>query len=157
MYKLLLLLFVCFNFSVINAEEIDKNKFKSLIVGYNHGIIKAAQKNKFEHLKEYLTEEIFYKTLVWIESYQDSNLFMDAILLNLDFKKFEKDIYTASIETSELWKYRYINTKTKEVIKKPTKTEYKLKYFFILQKDGKWKINHIKIIEEKNTPIQEGN
>ncbi len=154
MVKLFFLLILIFSFSFSKIEEGEK-VFQSLVVGYNHSVIKAAQKNKFEHLKEYLTKEIYYKTLVWIESYQDNNLFMDALLLNIKFKDLKIEKYTATLETDEKWKFRYINVKTKEVVKEPKGVEYKLKYYFVLLKNGKWKINHIKILDEKNYNIDE--
>ncbi len=155
MKKIVFILLVLISSSFAKIEE-GREVFQSLVVSYNHGKIKAAQKNKFEHLKEYLTSEIFYRTLIWIESYQDSNLFMDALLLNMKFNELKKENHTATLETVEKWKYRYINTKTKEIVKKPQEVTYKLRYYFVLLKNGEWKINHIKILDEKNIPINDG-
>lgn len=154
MNKIILILIISFSLGFSKIQE-GKELFQSLVVSYNHGIIKAAQKNKFEHLKEYLTKEIYYRTLVWIESYQDSNLFMDSLLLNIKFNDLKLEKYTATLETKEKWKYRYINTKTKELVKKPQEVTYKLKYYFILLRDGRWKINHIKILDEENRILGE--
>lgn len=148
-------LFFIFTISLSASSIEDGKQFKELIIGYNHGVIKASQKSKFKHLEKYLTKEIRLKTRVWIESFHDNFLFMDALFLKANFSDFQMNQYSASMQTNELWKYRYINTKSKKIVIKPTKVEYKLKYFFVLLKDGSWKINHIKILEEVSTPIKE--
>lgn len=154
MKKLILLALLILSIN-LNAKEEGKKSFESLVVAYNHGIIKAAQKNKFEHLKNYLTKEIFLRTLVWIESFQDNNLFMDSKVLTIEFDEYKQKTYSATLKTKEVWKYRYINIKTKEIVKKPIEVTYELKYYFVLLKDGAWKINHIKILDEKNKNIEE--
>lgn len=154
MKKLILIGLLIFSIN-LNAKEEGRKSFESLIVSYNHGIIKASQKNKFEHLKKYLTKEIFLRTMVWIESFQDNNLFMDSKVLKIEFDEYNQKTYTATLKTNEIWKYRYINIKTKKIVKKPTKVTYKLKYYFVLLKDGSWKINHIKILDEKNKKLEE--
>jgi hypothetical protein len=150
--KMVVMILMFFSFGFAQIQE-GKERLQSLVVGYNHGLIKAAQKNKFEHLKAYLTQQIYYKTLVWIESYQDSNLFMDALMLNVQFNEAVFHPHSASLQTKEVWKYRYINTKTKEVVKAPEQITYTLKYHFVFLKNGQWKINHIKILDEKSTAI----
>lgn len=147
--------FLCM-FSLLFAQEQQGGKtFEALIVGYNHGVIQASKKSKFDHLQEYLTQEIYHKTWVWLESYHYNNLFMDSLLLSLKFKNFQRQEYTATMETSELWKYRYIFTKENKVVQNPKEVKYNLRYYFILQRDGKWKINHIKILNEKSYEIEE--
>ena len=148
-------IFVLYLSMSLSASDIEEGKlFKELIISYNHGLIKASQKSKFDHLEKYLTKQIRLKTMVWIESYHYSNLFMDALFLGAKFSDFKIDEYTASMKSNEIWKYRYINIKTKKVVSAPTKVDYKLKYYFVLLKDGSWKINHIKILEEKNELIK---
>lgn len=138
------------------ASDIEEGKlFKELIISYNHGLIKASQKSKFEHFNRYMTKEIRLKTRVWIESFHFSDLFNDMLFLGAKFSNFKREQYSASMETEELWKYRYINVKSKEIVVNPTKVKYKMKYFFVLLKDGSWKINHIKILEEKSELIKD--
>lgn len=140
------------------SSELEEGKqFKELIISYNHGLIKASQKSKFKHLEKYLTKEIRLKTRVWIESYHFSNIFMDALFLGAKFSNLKMNQYSASMESEEFWKYRYIDTKTEKILVNPTKTTYKLRYYFVLLKDGSWKINHIKILEEKNEEIESKN
>lgn len=155
MIRLFNIIFIfCFSLS-LSASDIEEGKlFKGLVISYNHGLIKASQKNKFKHLEKYLTKEIRLKTRVWIESYHYSDLFMDALFLGTKFSNFKREQYSASMESNEVWKYRYINVKTKKVVLDPIKVKYKMKYYFVLLKDGSWKINHIKILEEKNIPIK---
>ncbi|QOY51867.1 hypothetical protein [Candidatus Sulfurimonas baltica] len=137
------------------ASEVDNKPFRELVVGYNHGVLLAAKKKKFDHLQEYLTQAIYYKTLIWLESYQDNYLFMDALLLGIKFGEFNQDGITATLDTHEKWKYRYIDIYRKKVSSGPVKTDYDLRYFFIQLEDGTWKINHIKILKEVNTPIED--
>lgn len=143
-------------FSLLFAQEQQEGKtFEELIVSYNHGVIQASKKSKFEHLQEYLTQEIYHKTWVWLESYHYNNLFMDSLLLSLKFEDFKRQDYTATMDTNEVWKYRYVFTKENKVVQNPKEVEYKLRYYFILQRDGKWKINHIKILNENNYEVKD--
>ena len=144
-----------FAFTLSHAsDEINQKPFEQLIVGYNHGFIQANRKAKFEHLKEYLTEEIFNKTFIWIDSFQASNIFFDALFLNVKFDDVQMKQYSASLTTTENWKYRYIDIKKKEVVIPPTKVNYKMKYYFVRLEDGTLKINHIKILNEKSEEIK---
>ncbi|NQX97924.1 MAG: hypothetical protein HRT73_08605 [Flavobacteriales bacterium] len=131
-------------------QEINQKPFEEIILGYNHGFIKANQKAKFEHLKKYLTQEIYNKTFVWIDVLQANNTFFDSILINTKFDEIKIKQYSASLVTNEKWKYRYINIKDKEILIPETRVDYKMKYFFVILEDGTWKINHIKILDEKS-------
>ena len=153
--KKLVLIIVLFMTLLNGAEEIRKKPFEELIIGYNHGFIKAMQKGKFEHLQEYLTQEIYYKTLIWIDSYHSNNLFMDSIFLNVKFEELKMEQYSASLVSNEEWKYRYIDITKNLVVVPPKKVFYKMKYFFILLENGTWKINHIKILSEKEEEIKD--
>jgi len=137
------------------ANEINQKPFEQLILGYNHGVNKSWKNAKFGHLEEYLTQEIYYKTLVWVESYQASNYFMQNILLNMKFDEIVMKQYSATLTTTENWKSRFIDIKTKKVVVPPSKINYKMKYFFVILEDGSWKINHIKILNEKSEEIKE--
>ena len=139
----------------LNAnDEINQKPFEQLIVGYNHGFRKAMIKGKFEHLRPYLTSQIYDKTFIWIDSYQASNLFMDSVPPAIKFDEIQMKQYSASLVTNEKWKYRYINIKSKQILVPPTMAEYKIKYFFVRLEDGSWKINHIKILDEKHEEIK---
>lgn len=152
---LCLVVFILMTTMANAANEINQKPFEQLIVGYNHGFVKSLKKAKFEHLQEYLTQEIYYKTIVWVGAFQASNYFMDTKLLNLSFDEIEMKQYSASLTTTENWKYRYIDIKTKAVAIPPTKIFYKMKYYFVRLEDGTWKINHIKIINERSEEIKE--
>lgn len=148
------ILIIFFSLAVF-ANEVDDKPFRELVVRYNHGVLLANKKNSFEHLQEYLTQQIYFKTRVYIESYTFSYLYMDAHLLGIKFGKFSQDGVTATLDSHEKWKSRYIDMKTRKVVSEPTKTDYDMRYFFIQLEDGTWKINHIKIIKEVNTPIKD--
>ena len=149
--RIVFILFFSFN---VFASEVDSKPFRELVVSYNHGLLLANKKNQFEHLQEYLTQQIYFKTRVYIESYTFSDLYMDARLLGIQFGEFNQDGITATLDTHEKWKYRYIHMKTKKIEWEPTKSEYDLRYYFIQLEDGTWKINHIKILKEVSAPIE---
>lgn len=152
MFKVLCILLLSVHLFSSDLEE--GKAYKELVIGYAHGLIKASQKSKFEHLEKYLTKDIRLKTRVWIESYHFSDIFMDALFLGTRFSNLKTAQYTASIESKEKWKYRYINTKTNEILVEPMEVDYHLRYYFILLEDGTWKINHIKILKETTKPIK---
>ncbi|NPA16108.1 MAG: hypothetical protein GXO05_00040 [Aquificae bacterium] len=93
-------------------------------------------------------KEISRKLYFWIQSWHDSNLYMDARLKKLVFVKKNIKNGKAEVQTDETWKYRYINRGTDRIVIPDTVIYYKILYRLV-KKNGKWIITEIKVIDER--------
>ncbi len=132
----------------LQADEIEK--IKSTITGYNNGIIYASKTDKSDHLKAYANEKIVMKFHLWLKSWHDNNLFMDAKIDDIAFKKIDFKDKKAIVITQEKWIYRYIDIKTKKEVQSKTKIDYKMRYE-LSKPNLKWIIQKIDVLSEKKS------
>ncbi len=131
----------------LNAQTATQD-IKKVIISYNQGIIKASKTSKTNHMKAFAKDEIVKKFHLWIKSWHDNNLFMDAKIKKLNFKKIDIMQQKAMVITDEDWLYRYIDIKTKKEAFKQTHIHYNIKYILSKEKE-KWLIQKIDILSEK--------
>ncbi len=132
-----------------------KEELKHTILGYNQLIIDASKRNTisqdFKDLKtfhKFASKKVAQKLYIWIKSWQESALFMDAKLLDINFTKIDivnKEF--AKIETTEKWTYRYINGITKQEAHPDSNITYNMQYQLI-KNDDRWVINNITVLSE---------
>ncbi|WP_200762556.1 hypothetical protein [Nitrosophilus alvini] len=141
----------------------DVEEIKNTVISYNNLLIKAAKNRDF--IKNFDNKKIFekeatpkvaQKLYIWIASWQENNLYMDATLLKIEFENINTQGSNAEALTDEIWRYRYFSYTPEGGIKEaypPSKMYYKVKY--TLTKDnGKWKIENIKVLSEKEERLK---
>ncbi len=121
---------------------------KKVIISYNQGIIKAARTSKSEHMREFAKDEIVDKFHLWIKSWHDSNLFMDASMVDIVFKPVNYFDDRAEVVTDEEWIYKYIDIKLKKEVQKLTNIKYSIKYT-LSKDDSRWIISKIDVVSEE--------
>ena len=146
-YKSLFILYAIM-LNTVNLEASKIDDIKSTISNYNNGIIYASKTDKSDHLKQYANEKIVTKFHLWLKSWHDNNLFMDAKIENINFKKVNIADQKALVITNEKWIYKYIDIKTKKVVLPETKINYIVRYELLKHKT-KWIIQKIDILSEK--------
>ena len=132
-----------------------KEAIKHTILNYNQLIINASKTDTsskdFKDLKnfqKFASKHIAQKLYIWIKSWQESALFMDAKLLDINFTKVNvvnKEF--AKVNTVEKWTYRYINGITKKEAYPDSNVTYNIDYQLI-NKNHSWIISKIEIISE---------
>ncbi len=132
---------------LLNAQ-VDEKDIKKVIISYNQGIIKAAKTSKTDHMSDYAKDDIVKKFHLWIKSWHDNNLFMDAKIIDIDFKNFDIKDNKAEAITNEKWVYKYIDIKVKKEVHKETNISYTIKYTLVKSGD-KWIIQKIDVVSEK--------
>ncbi len=155
---LIVLLFISVLFPSLSIANDDKGRIKETIISYNRALIEAAKNPSF--LKDFGDERKFepfaekrvaQKLYIWIKSWHENNLYMDANLVDIVFEKIDVENAEAEAVTDETWKYRYFRhidvNRTAEAWPK-AKIYYKVRYR-LLSKNGKWKIENIKVLSEK--------
>ncbi len=146
-YKSLFILYAII-LNTVNLEASEVDNIKSIISNYNNGIIYASKTDKSDHLKQYANEKIVTKFHLWLKSWHDNNLFMDAKIEDINFKKIDIANQKAVVVTNEKWIYKYIDIKTKKVVLPETGINYVVRYELLKQKT-KWRIEKIDILSEK--------
>lgn len=149
---LLLLLF----WSGLAASDV-RNEIRKTILSYNRTLIEAAKnpdflksfddRRKFEPFAE---KRVAQKLYIWIKSWHENNLYMDADLRSIDFKRIDIAGDQATAVTNEVWVYRYFRhldvNETAEAYA-PTKIEYRVRYS-LANDSGRWKITKIDVLSE---------
>ena len=157
-----LLLLVVLLLPTLTMASDARNEITETIISYNRALIDAAKNPDF--LKDFGDERKFepfaekrvaQKLYIWIKSWHENNLYMDAELIEIMFEKIELKEGKAEVLTDETWKYRYFRhidvNRTAEAWS-PAKIYYKVKYVLRF-KNGKWKIEDIKVLSEKERKL----
>ncbi len=160
--SLLCFLLITVSLSGFAAAEPSDREIKNTIIAYNKALIEAAKDptflQNFDDAKKFdpfAEKDVAQKLYIWIKSWHENNLYMDAELLKISFRKQQIEGDKASVATDEIWKYRYFRhidiNKTVEAWQ-PVKVYYKIEYR-LAKKHGTWKIAKIKVLSEKEEKI----
>ncbi len=159
---LIVLLFTSILFPSLSIANGDESRIKETIISYNRALIEAAKNPDF--LKDFGDERKFepfaekrvaQKLYIWVKSWHENNLYMDAKLLKIVFENIKLKEKKAEVLTDEIWKYRYfrhIDINRTAQAWPPAKIHYRVKYN-LLFKNGKWKIEKIKVLSEKEQKL----
>jgi len=153
---LLIITFISILASCITVHEINKNEAEKIIIKYTHALMRAYKMGKFDKLKEITTNNHYNRVVIYIQAYTDQGEKIIAELkeLNLkDLKKIEKN--RIEVITSESWLYEKIDHKKGTILFPKTIYHYTLKYELIKEKNNKWKIANVVILNEKRERINE--
>mgnify|MGYP000444998740 CR=1 FL=1 len=119
---------------------------------YNLGVIEAAKTGKVHQLYPYAKEEVVTKSYVWVMSWQENNLYMQAKIDSFAFKKIEVDKKHAKVTTNEVWTYRYYDAKNKKTAWPETRITYETEYLLFLH-NRRWMIEKVTVISEKQEKL----
>ncbi len=139
-----------------------RNEIKETILSYNGALIEAAKNPSFlkdfgdeRKFEPFAAKRVAQKLYIWIKSWHENNLYMDAELVKIAFGKIEPKGERAEVLTDETWKYRYFRhidvNRTAEAWPR-AEIYYKVKYTLRF-KNGKWKIEDIKVLSEKERKL----
>ncbi len=134
---------------------ISKDAIKNAVLNYNQLIISSSNKNTaaidFKDLKnfqKFASKEVAQKLYIWIKSWQENSLYMDAKLLEINFTEIDSNnSKSAIVKTTEKWSYKYIDGKTKKLAWPDSNITYKVRYK-IGKKDRGLVIEGIKVLSE---------
>jgi len=151
--KLLILTALIYVYSAI-AEITDEERVKEVVKIYNHTVIEASKSKalpdiiRFKSMmSDITTGRVAEKLYIWIMSWHENNLYMDAKLLDIKFTNITLNEKTATAFTDERWIYKYIDASRGTIAHPETEVRYKMRYDLV-QKNGRWLINKIKIISQ---------
>jgi hypothetical protein len=143
---LLLLCLAVFGFAASNVN--DDKRIKDALLKYNYGIIKMTKSGDTKLLKDLLSEDLYYKLMIWADSWKFSNLAMVAKINDLRFSPIAYNENNATIRTLENWTYAYANLVEKNYALEPTTIFYKVKYT-LKKHHGNWMIVAVENLQEE--------
>lgn len=139
---------ICF-FMIWNAvAATTHDDIRQTVKRYNDGIIIAGRTGKTDVLKPIATQKIVTKTHLWIMAWQDDNYYMDAKLLQLDFKSIKTDSNSSIVKTNEKWRYSYFDAANKKTALPEKEIDYDMQYT-LYSHQGRWVISDVKVLSEK--------
>lgn len=116
---------------------------RNAIRGYNKAVIEANMRQKnIDKVKRYASGDAIYRVRAFIEERRNNGVVMRSRLSRLVFDEISSDKKTASVKTSELWHYDYVDFEGK--LKQPmTEMAYSLSYSLVRFEEW-WIVEEIK-------------
>lgn len=153
MKKFVFLLLIAPLVSMAMPNIYDDKHIKHTLLKYNTGIIKMTRSGDTKLLKNMLSQEVYFKLMVWADSWKFSNLAMVAKINDIRFSPIAYNENNATVRTLENWSYAYANLATKDYALEPTTIFYKMKYTLKKHHDS-WIIVAVDKLEEETFSAQ---
>jgi hypothetical protein len=122
-----------------NPEE---EAIKKLVGKYNVALITAYKDMNPLPLRRVTSNSEFEKVNLIIDSFMEVNQIMEAELMSLGFKDIKIEQDSATVKTSEQWKYRWVDMKTGEVKVPLQEIHYEMLYHLTKEED-KWLVDRV--------------
>ncbi len=148
MKKLLLIIAITPLLCMAMPNVGDEKQIKHALLQYNYGIIKMTKSGNTQLLKDMLPEKLYFKLMVWADSWKFNNLTMVAQINDLRFSPISYNENNATIRTLENWTYGYADLIKKDYALKPRNIFYKMHYT-LEKKEDSWMIVAVKILQEE--------
>jgi len=146
--RILILFFLLAQFCFAAANVDDDKRIKDALLKYNYGIIKMTKSGNTKLLKNLLSQEAYFKLMVWADSWKFSNLAMVAQINDLRFSPIAYNEENATIRTMENWTYAYADLIKRDYALEPTTIFYKMKYT-LKKHHGQWIIVAVENLQEE--------
>lgn len=148
MKKFLLILFFLTSLSMASSNVNDDKRIKDALLRYNYGIIKMTKSGDTHLLKNMLSEDVYFKLMIWADSWKFSNLAMVAKINDLRFSPIAYNENNATIRTMENWTFGYADLTTKKYALEPMNVFYQMHYTLKKHHDT-WIIVDVKHLKEE--------
>lgn len=126
----------------------DDKRIKDALLKYNYGIIKMTKSGDTHLLEKMLSQEVYFKLMIWADSWKFSNLAMVAQINDLRFSPIAYNENNATIRTLENWTFAYADLVKRDYALEPTTVFYKMKYT-LKKHHGQWIIVAVENLQEE--------
>jgi hypothetical protein len=140
---LVFLLFASFGCKPGKEDEEVRN-FVKTYVSVMQGTYAKANLNI---IAPYATEKEIRKMFPIIQALKATDNIMNTEVLDYNFKKSSVNGDTATVTTSERWRYWWQDKKTGVITKPKAEESYRLEYNLV-KVNGRWKVDFIKNLDE---------
>lgn len=148
MTRILLLLLSIVQLSMAVSNVDNDKRIKDALLKYNYGIIKMTKSGDTKLLKNMLSQEAYFKLMVWADSWKFSNLAMVAQINDLRFSPIAYNENNATIRTMENWTFGYADLVKRDYALEPMTIFYKMKYT-LKKHHGQWIIVAVENLQEE--------
>lgn len=126
----------------------DDKRIMDTLLKYNYGIIKMTKSGDTHLLKDLLTQDVYFKLMIWADSWKFSNLAMVAQINDLRFSPIAYNEDNATIRTMENWTFAYADLVKRDYALEPMNIFYKMKYT-LKKHQGQWIIIAVENLQEE--------
>lgn len=148
MKRILFILLSIVQLSMAISNVDDDKRIMDTLLKYNYGIIKMTKSGDTQLLEKMLTQEVYFKLMIWADSWKFSNLAMVAQINDIRFSPIAYNENNATIRTMENWTFGYADLVKRDYALEPMNIFYKMKY--TLKKDnGQWIIVAVENLQEE--------
>lgn len=148
MKRILFILLLITQVGIAKSNVDDDKRIMDTLLKYNYGIIKMTKSGDTQLLKDLLTQEAYFKLMIWADSWKFSNLAMVAQINDLRFSPIAYNENNATIRTMENWTYAYADLVKRDYALEPTTIFYKVKYT-LKKHHGQWIIVAVENLQEE--------
>ncbi|MFZ3072775.1 MAG: hypothetical protein WA162_06005 [Thermodesulfobacteriota bacterium] len=146
-FKIILIIIVSLAITSCKTVNPEEDAVRKSIGRYNLAIVIAYRDLNMEPLKAVTIEAHSNKVNSIIEAYLSGDEIMDSELLKLTFNDIKIEENKAEAVTSEDWKFRWVNIKTREEVEPLKDIHYEMLYHLV-KKDGKWLVEKVEEAKE---------
>lgn len=125
---------------------------QKIITQYNQGLIAATKDRDMARLQFIATEAVVTKLFIWIMSWHENGLYIDAQQKTCDFTAFEGSAKKSRVTTNEVWHYSYFDAKSNQTAWPKTEIRYTMQYSLALH-HNRWVIEKIDILSEEQKKL----
>lgn len=133
----------------------DVEEIKNVVKMYNRIVIEESKNDRHRDIRTFIkmmeeiaTHDIARKLYIWIQSWHENGLFMNARLENLSFEQVDVKDGKAEVTTKENWIYNYFDRRIGKEVLSDREIFYRVKYTLKKVKN-RWLLFRIKVLEEK--------
>lgn len=148
MKKILFILLLMTQLGIANSNVDDDKRIMDTLLKYNYGIIKMTKSGDTHLLEKMLSQEVYFKLMIWADSWKFSNLAMVAQINDLKFSPIAYNENNATIRTMENWTFAYADLVKRDYALKPMTIFYKMKYT-LKKHHGEWIIVAVENLQEE--------
>ncbi|MBK3332769.1 hypothetical protein GWK41_06775 [Persephonella atlantica] len=134
----------------------EVEEIKNIVKVYNRIVIEESKNERHRDIRTFVkmmeeiaTHDIARKLYIWIQSWHENGLFMNAKLNSIKFRAVNIKDKIAEVVTEENWTYGYFDRRINKQVLPQTRIYYKVRYRLKKLKD-RWLITDIRVLQEKN-------
>jgi len=146
---IILYIFIILLVTGCEDKATQQNIIEETVIKYNTALTRAYKKLSFDPLRELTTERQYTRVFSYIMAYADLDQEIEAKLDKIKIERVVIKNNTATVITSESWRYKRLMRQTGKPVTAERMYNYKVEYRLIKDKDSLWKVDEIKILEEE--------
>lgn len=128
------------------AKAPEEDAIKEVIVRFDKALIESYRRLNTDPLNEVASDKEIGKNDSIMLNFSKNNIYMESEFKDIKFLEFKRISNTkVDVNVWEKWRWRHLNSKTKEVVKPWVEEEYKILYHMVKDKKKGWIVESLKL------------